>query len=156
MQTESVIDIAAPWERVFALAADVERWPERLPHYRWVRVLGRDDPRTAVEMAARRGRIPVRWRAVQEVRPAERRILFTHTAGPTRGMRVEWSFTPTAGGVRVRIRHDLRWPPPLHWVARWVVGRFFIAHVAGRTLRRVKALAELTEAPGQPAGEGQG
>ena len=28
----------APIDRVFAAAADVERWPEWLPHYRWVRV----------------------------------------------------------------------------------------------------------------------
>jgi len=29
----------APADRIFALAADVERWPERLPHYRYVRRL---------------------------------------------------------------------------------------------------------------------
>lgn len=142
MHLESVVTVAAPWERVFALAADVERWAERLPHYRWVRVLARDGRRTTVEMAARRGRIPLRWRAVQEVRPEERRMLFTHIAGPTRGMRVEWVFEPDQGGVRVEIKHDLRWPPPLHWIAEWVVGRVFIAPVAGRTLRQFKMLAE--------------
>lgn len=143
MHIESVIEIAAPWERAFALAADIERWGERLPHYRWVRILERDGRRTVAEMAARRGRIPVRWRAVQEVWPEERRILFTHVAGPTRGMAVAWSFTPAAGRVRVTITHDLRWPPPLHWIAEWVVGRLFIAHIAGQTLRRIKALAEV-------------
>ncbi|MBI3974790.1 MAG: SRPBCC family protein [Armatimonadetes bacterium] len=142
MHLESVVTVAAPWERVFALAADIERWGERLPHYRRVRILERDGRRTVAEMAARRGAIPLRWRAVQEVRPEERRILFTHIAGPTRGMAVEWFFLPTPGGVRVGIRHDLRWPPPLHWIAEWVVGRFFIAHVAGKTLRRIKSLAE--------------
>ncbi len=142
MHVENVVEIAAPWERVFALAADVEHWAERLPHYRWVRVLERDGRRTAVEMAARRGWIPLRWRAVQEVRPEERRILFTHTGGPTRGMAVEWFFLPSDRGVRVGIRHDLRWPLLLQWVAGWVVGRVFIGHVAGRTLRRMKVLAE--------------
>lgn len=143
MHIESVIEITAPWERAFALAADIERWGERLPHYRWVRILERDGRRTVAEMAARRGRIPVRWRAVQEVWPEERRILFTHVAGPTRGMAVAWSFTPAAGRVRVTITHDLRWPPPFHWIAEWVVGRLFIAHIAGQTLRRIKALAEV-------------
>ena len=142
MHLESVIEVAASWERVFALAADIERWAERLPHYRWVRIIERNGRRTVAEMAARRGRIPVRWRTVQEVRPAERRILFTHTGGPTRGMAVEWFFEPHPGGVRVGIRHDLRWPPPLSWIAEWIVGRFFIAHVAGKTLRWVKTLAE--------------
>ncbi len=143
MHIESVIEIAAPWERAFALAADIERWGERLPHYRWVRILERDGRRTVAEMAARRGRLPVRWRAVQEVRPEERRIRFTHIAGPTRGMAVEWSFTPAAGRIRVAITHDLRWSPPLHWIADWVVGRLFIAHIAGQTLRRIKALGEV-------------
>jgi ribosome-associated toxin RatA of RatAB toxin-antitoxin module len=142
MPLESVIEVTAPWERVFALAADIERWAERLPHYRHVRVLGREGPRTTAEMAARRGWIPLRWRAVQEVRPGERRILFTHIAGPTRGMAVEWLFEPRPRGVRVMIRHDLRWSPPLDLVGEWIIGRLFIAPVAGRTLRRMKLLAE--------------
>ncbi len=142
MPLENVVTVAAPWERVFALAADIERWAEWLPHYRWVCILERNGRTTTAEMAARRGLIPLRWRAVQEVRPEERRILFTHIAGPTRGMRVEWFFQPEPHGVRVGIRHDLRWPSPLHQIAEWVVGRFFIAPVAGRTLRRFKMLAE--------------
>ncbi|MGH7568687.1 MAG: SRPBCC family protein, partial [Gemmatimonadales bacterium] len=41
MRTVDRIRIHAPLERVFALAQDVERWPEILPHYRWVRFLDR-------------------------------------------------------------------------------------------------------------------
>ena len=141
MHLESVIDIGAPWERVFALAADIARWPDRLPHYRGVRILDRRGRRTTAEMAARRGRITVRWRAVQEVRPEERRILFTHIGGPTRGMAVEWVFQVRPGGVRVGIRHELRWPPLLGWLA-WIVDRGFITPIADRTLRRMKELAE--------------
>lgn len=137
-----MIDISAPWERVFALAADIERWPERLPHYRRVRLLQRQGRLTAAEMAARRGRIPVRWRALQEVRPEERRILFTHTGGPTRGMAVEWAFTPSSTGVRVVVVHVLPWRSPLAWIGEAVVGRLFITPIAARTLRRMKALAE--------------
>src|SRR5262249_2944657 len=33
--------IRAPSDRIFALAADVERWPDHLPHYRYVRFLER-------------------------------------------------------------------------------------------------------------------
>jgi len=142
MRLESVIDIAAPWERVFALAADIERWPERLPHYRRVRVLQRRERRTEALMSALRGRIPVRWLALQDVRPEERRILFTHTGGPTRGMAVEWSFAPSPAGVRVTVVHILRWWRPLCWIGEAIVGRLFIAPIAARTLSRVKALAE--------------
>jgi len=46
------IVIQAPLGSVFAVASDVERWPEFLPHYRWVRVLERRPGGALVEMAA--------------------------------------------------------------------------------------------------------
>jgi ribosome-associated toxin RatA of RatAB toxin-antitoxin module len=52
MLTIDRIVIRAPLERVFALARDVERWPELLPHYRWVRMLERRADGGRVEMAA--------------------------------------------------------------------------------------------------------
>ena len=45
-------------DTIVALAADVERWPVILPHYRWVTLLDGGGDRKTVEMAARRGRIP--------------------------------------------------------------------------------------------------
>ncbi|HKG26010.1 MAG TPA: SRPBCC family protein, partial [Thermomicrobiales bacterium] len=67
MHTENAIDIQAGLDRIVALAADVERWPAILPHYRSVRLLEGGGDRKVVEMAARRDRIPVSWRAIQEV-----------------------------------------------------------------------------------------
>ena len=56
MVTVDRILIPAPLERVFAAAATVERWPEILPHYRWVRFLERRESGSIVEMAAWRPR----------------------------------------------------------------------------------------------------
>ena len=57
MRTVDERQIDAPPERVFAAAADVERWPAILPHYRWVRMLERSagtaPAMTAPGMAAR-------------------------------------------------------------------------------------------------------
>src|SRR5260370_36622816 len=57
--------IRAPLERVFAAAANVERWPKILAHYRWVRFLDRSDGGGLVEMAAWRPvglfRYPTWW-----------------------------------------------------------------------------------------------
>ena len=36
MKSRVRIHVDAPLERIFPLAAEVERWPERLPHYRYV------------------------------------------------------------------------------------------------------------------------
>jgi ribosome-associated toxin RatA of RatAB toxin-antitoxin module len=144
MHVESEVLIRADVRAVYDLAAHVERWPKLLPHYRWVRILEGDGERRLVEMAARRDFIPVRWWAVQERFPDVPRITFRHVRGPTRGMEVEWSFEQHTDGVRVRIRHDLHLPWPIigELVADRVIGRFFVSNIAGKTLRRVKAIAE--------------
>ncbi len=128
----------APTERIFALAADVERWPERLPHYRYVRRLPDPAGERRFAMGARRGFIPVRWEAIQRQRPDDGVIEFVHTGGVTRGMAVAWRLRPDPGGVDVSIEHHLnsRWP-----LAGAVIANFIEA-IATRTLRRVKELAE--------------
>jgi hypothetical protein len=133
----------APFDRVFALAADVERWPEILPHYRYVRRVA-DAAERHFEMGARRGPVPVRWRAIQRPLPDERRIEFVHTGGVTRGMQVAWRFEERGEDLDVSIEHalELHWPLIGDFAARRVIGPQFIDAIAGRTLRRVKELAE--------------
>ena len=140
--------IEAPYERIFALAADVERWPRILPHYRYVRRVPDPKGERRFAMGARRGPIPVRWEAVQRPLLSERRIDFVHTGGITRGMEVAWHFRPHDGFTDVSIEHhlELRWPLVGEVVARRIIGPQFIEAIARRTLRRVKALAERGEA----------
>lgn len=155
MYTVDELDMAAPLEQCFRAAADVERWPERLPHYRRVRFQRRDGFGTGrVEMAARRDfgplPYPVWWvseMSLDEARPA---VIYHHVAGVTRGMDVEWSFQDVgAATTRVRIVHDWpagpAWPlPPVarRWVAGLVIGPVFIHHVAGRTLAGIRRHVE--------------
>lgn len=144
MHAENSIVIRAPTERIFELACAVERWPELLPHYRWVSVLERSAGARLVEMAASRDGIPVSWWAVQQLYPEVPRITFRHVRGITRGMEVVWSFRPQDGGTLVRIEHQLalRWPLIGPWVAERIIGPQFVEHIAGKTLRRIKQLAE--------------
>ncbi|MGH2429231.1 MAG: type II toxin-antitoxin system RatA family toxin [Candidatus Limnocylindria bacterium] len=143
------VRVHAPLERIFRLAADVERWPEILPHYRYVRPVPDPNGERRFAMGARRGPIPVRWEAIQRPLRDEARIEFEHTGGVTRGMLVAWRFEPAPGeekdaAIDVSIEHRLRlgWPLIGGIVADHVVGPQFIDAIAGRTLRRVKALAE--------------
>src|SRR5690242_4694784 len=59
------IHVGAKPERTLEVAVGVERWPEFLRHYRWVRVLERTAGHSVVEMAAWRPfgvlRYPVWW-----------------------------------------------------------------------------------------------
>lgn len=145
MNSVTRVRIRAPYPRIFDLSADVERWPERLEHYRYVRRLPAEPGERHFAMGARRGLIPVRWSAIQRPMEDRRRIEFTHTGGVTRGMAVAWQFEPAGPDAwDVSIHHELtlRWPLIGELVARHVIGPHFIDAIAGRTLRRVRDLAE--------------
>lgn len=148
MRTVDHIAIRAPLERVFAVAADVERWPSFLPHYRWVRVLDRTRDRKRVEMAAWRPfgpmRYPTWWISEMWVEPG-RAVRYRHVEGITRGMDVEWRFVPESEGVAVTIVHQWagpRWPLIGRPAAEWLIGPVFIHGIASRTLAGVKRRAE--------------
>ncbi len=134
----------APFDRIFDLAADVERWPAILPHYRYVRPLPAPAGWRRFAMGARRGPLPVRWEALQRPLREERRIEFVHVGGVTRGMWVAWHFEEQADSVDVSIEHrlELDWPIIGTFAAERVVGPQFIEAIARRTLRRVRELAE--------------
>lgn len=154
MHTIDRVVIRAPLARVFALAQDVERWPEILSHYRWVRVLERraDDAAGArVEMAAWRPfgppplRYPAWWVSEMQADPGAGVIRYRHVAGLTRGMEVRWTMRETADGVDVEVVHDWEGPPwplvgPL--AARFVIGPVFVHGIAARTLRGLRRRAE--------------
>jgi ribosome-associated toxin RatA of RatAB toxin-antitoxin module len=143
MHTENRIEIQGDVRRIFQLAAQVEKWPAILPHYRRVHVMQRKKRRTTVEMAARRGRIPVSWTAVQEVFPYER-ITYKHIKGFTTGMDVTWSFKAVQEKVQVVITHDfsLSWPLVGGFVSKFIVGALFVKPIASRTLHHLKRTAE--------------
>jgi hypothetical protein len=136
----------APFEVAFDLAAGVERWPEILPHYRFVRRVADPDGERRFAMGARRGPIPVRWEAIQRPMRDERRIEFVHTGGVTRGMWVAWRFADAGDGegldVSIEHRLELAWPLIGAFAAERVIGPQFIEAIAARTLRRIRDLAE--------------
>ena len=142
--THDAVIRAAP-EAIFALAADVERWPDLDPAYRWCRVLERTATTVVFEMGGRIRGWPARWRARQERFPEEGRILFRHLAGLTLGMVVELRLrSEPENRTHVRIDHDLvmAWPVVGRLVSDVIVGPLFIDWIARRTLRGVKRLLE--------------
>jgi ribosome-associated toxin RatA of RatAB toxin-antitoxin module len=150
--------VRAPVSTIFELARRVEEWPSHLPHYRYVRFrTRRSDGGGLVEMSANRPfqigtrkhplgfNWPTWWlseMAVDNDRPA---IRFRHVAGITRGMDVEWSFTPTSAGTHVRILHlwdGPRVPLAGKLGAMYVIGPVFVHGIASRTLAGLAEIAE--------------
>ncbi len=144
--TRNVIDVEAPAQRVYALASATERWPQILPHYRYVRVLEERGAVRVVAMGAWQDVFPIRWVAEQTNDPVTPHIAFRHVRGWTRGMDVEWLFEPRGRGTRVTIEHRLQFRFPLasEWLGKHLVSEYFIHGVAAKTLARVKQLAEAT------------
>lgn len=152
MKTTDERIVHAPVTLIFDVARKVELWPGYLAHYRYVRFRERrSDGGGLVEMSAWRplGSLPGGWptwwlseMAVDHSRPA---IRFRHVEGITRGMDVEWSFTPHPDGTLVRIVHAWngpRWPLIGVAAATMVIGPHFISAIAERTLRGLGEVAE--------------
>ncbi|AHG91721.1 Polyketide cyclase/dehydrase [Gemmatirosa kalamazoonensis] len=156
MMTLDERTVAAPVERIFALARDVEAWPRHLPHYRFVKFRRRArDGGGLVEMSANRAFGPMQWptwwlseMSVDERAPAVR---FRHVDGVTTGMDVEWSFRRVDGGTHVRILHvwdGPGWPVIGTFAAVGVIGPVFVHGIAKRTLAGLAAVAEGTKGAG--------
>jgi SAM-dependent methyltransferase len=148
--------VRAPLATIFGLAANVERWPTHLPHYRYVRFHERDGRGGGlVEMSANRpfGALnwPTWWTSEMAVaRPDDAApdapwIRFRHVRGVTTGMDVEWSFRQIADATHVRIEHVWNGPPwPLVGApaAIGVIGPVFVHGIASRTLAGLADAAE--------------
>ena len=152
MITVDARTIGADVGRCLAHAADVERWPEWLPHYRWVRFLERRDGGGLVEMAAWRPfgalRWPTWWVSEMTVDREVPRVRYRHVRGITTGMDVAWDFAAGTDGVLVTVTHwwdGPRWPLIGAPLADGLIGPVFVHGIASRTLAGIARAAERTD-----------
>jgi uncharacterized membrane protein len=142
-KTNSII-MQAPRADVFETAANLENWPNILPHYRYIKYVKRERDRNLVIMAATRSGIPISWMSEQIIDRQKIEVRFHHLKAFTKGMFVVWTFRETPAGVLVEIAHDLKFRVrALAPLMEPIIGDFFIGYVANRTLRCMKAYVEL-------------
>jgi ribosome-associated toxin RatA of RatAB toxin-antitoxin module len=150
VRSTTSVDVAAPPTLVFALARDITRWPQLLPHYVRVDVEERlGNVSVVARMVARRPLVPllglglpVAWRSRAWSEPESLRLRFVHRGGATNGMDVTWRIEPTPEGTHVEIEHDFR-PRLRPWAH--VVDALFTRPISRRTLATFKAIAEAVE-----------
>ena len=151
MHSASTILIRAPRDKVFAMVSQLLRWPEFLPHYRFVREIVEDRSKNKplsskvlyLHMSAEGGWFPVAWKARYHSNAETLELHFEHVAAFTKGMRVVWTLTPTPEGTQVEILHELRFRVgALSWLMEPVLQFGFIEPVARKTLARFKQLLE--------------
>lgn len=144
------IDIAAPIDRAFDAASQVERWPAILPHYRRVTIGDRrPDGATIVEMSANRPFGPFNWPTwwMSEMWIDRNRweVRYRHIRGVTTGMDVVWRLSTTPTGVHIDLIHEWsgpRWLPIGKSLAAAVIMQVFVHGIAWRTLAGIKRKAE--------------
>lgn len=143
--------VRAPADICFNVAADVERWPVILPHYRFVRFRDRRDfGEGIVEMSAWRAfpggiNYPTWWVSEMRVHADEPAVYYKHIDGVTRGMDVKWEIQPRGHETFIRIVHlweGPAWPLIRGIAANWVIGPHFVSAIAARTLAGVAREAE--------------
>jgi len=160
VHTRNETTLAAPPDLCLEIAADVERWPWILPHYRDVHFTRRDGfGRGRVRMSAFRHFGPVPWPTWWEsemVTDREaREVRYRHVDGITTGMDVLWTVEssgedaptspdtspPPTPTTRIVILHDWEgpeWPLIGKFAAERVIGPHFVEVIADRTLAGVR------------------
>jgi coenzyme Q-binding protein COQ10 len=97
-----------PWtaEQMFDLAADIERYPEFLPHWPHATIRSREGDvlhvRQEIDLGVRRLRFESR--AVLQ-RPA--RLHIDAASGPFRRLSIDWRFTPERDGCRTALTVEM-------------------------------------------------
>jgi ribosome-associated toxin RatA of RatAB toxin-antitoxin module len=143
--------VHAPPDVCFQIAADVERWPEFLPHYRWVRFRDKQGFGAGiVEMAAWRPfaaglRYPTWWVSRMRSAAQEPAVYYQHVAGITRGMEVKWELNAAGADTFIRLFHTWNgpaWPLISSVAAERVILPHFVSAIAQRTLAGVASAAE--------------
>jgi coenzyme Q-binding protein COQ10 len=94
-------------ERIYAVVADIERYPEFVPGWTRARVLRRADGLCHVEQEIGLGPVHLSFASRAELRPPEGIVIHT-SERPFKRFRIDWLFVQDQGpGCEVRLRVDL-------------------------------------------------
>jgi ribosome-associated toxin RatA of RatAB toxin-antitoxin module len=150
MRIVDEIVTTAPPDLVYQVAADVERWPHILAHYRWVR-MHETAPAGGgiVEMSAWRPfpgfRWPTWWTSEMRLDPDRRDVHYRHIKGVTTGMNVVWQIRAVGKGTHIKLVHEWdgpAWPIIGRPAAKLVILPIFFHGIAVLTLAGVSREAE--------------
>lgn len=105
--------IRAPLDRVYALAKDVERFPEFMPDLERVSIMERRPTGTVTEwVGVVQGR-KIRWVEEDYWDDARHRCTFTQRTGDFNRYQGVWQFEATPDGIRTSLRVDFELDIPL-------------------------------------------
>lgn len=138
-ETEHETLVQAPADTVYALIADVTRWPQTFPPTVHAEVVERDGDRELIRLWATANGTAKTWTSRREHDPAHLKVTFRQERSqhPVGAMGGAWIVEPlTADSCRVRLLHDFHAatddPADLDWI-RQAVDRNSAAELAALT-----------------------
>ena len=136
-------------EQMYALVADVERYPEFLPWCIGARIRERRPDMIVADLIIGFRMIRERFTSRVALHPP-RRLDVTYTDGPFRYLDNHWEFVPVPGGCRIEFFVDFEFRSRM---LQKVIGLFF-----GEAVRRMVAAFEgrARQLYGSPSPEGAG
>ena len=138
---ENSIVIKGKLEDVYALAEDIERYPEFILSYEGSKVLNREGNKAIIERVAEiRGR-QITWKSVATFHKNEG-MEFEQIEGPLEGMIAKWIFERVPEGTKITITHDFELQAP---IPGWPVENIIEA-VSGTADNVLEALKKKVEA----------
>ncbi|MDI6736424.1 MAG: SRPBCC family protein [bacterium] len=143
IRTVNSILIKASIDRVFSVAADMEKYPEFIPSYKEVKVVNRDGNKMIVERLGQVGEKTVKWKSCVTLTPLKS-IQAEQLEGPIKGMQIQWLFEDTKEGVKIILIHDFEYKKiPLigNLIGRLIVARI-VKKMAEETLKGIKTKVE--------------
>ncbi len=141
---EASVLVQAPVEKIFALARDIERYPDFMPDVKSVRIVEREGARVLSEWVGlvKKYHVEVKWAEEDVWDEAERTCCFRQTKGDYKQYEGVWTFTTTAGGTEMRLEMDYLYEVPLIGpLIKALVGRLMQEN-AEAMLAALKAEAE--------------
>lgn len=145
--------IRPPMEKVFLTVADLARWPEFLPHYRYNRFIRQTASSGLVEMSCYRLGFPLKWVSEYRIDLPGRKLTFRHLEGAlnaTQGLDIVWNFEELAeNSVRVRLTYEFTPRVVIggRLLAALVLGELFVHNLAEKTLAGLKRKMEVRLTP---------
>ena len=119
------------------VAADVEKYPQFMPHVLEAKVLAREGDQLQVEMIVRKGMVKETFRSLVELHKY-RSITVEQINGPFKIMRAQWEFEPAEAGTRVLFRTEVE-------IEGSILARIIFETIRRESRQAVKAFLQRAE-----------
>ena len=137
---ETSIIIKGKLEDVYALAEDVERYPEFIPGYKG-EVLSKEGNKSTLQRVVEIMGNQITWKSVATFQKNEWMIEFEQIEGPLKGMIAKWIFERVPEGTKSIIVHDFELERPiLGWTIEKIIET--VSAITRNTLEGLKKKLE--------------